>query len=372
LKSAPPGDGSEHIPSIALIAFVLLGLVATAGAQSRVENWSRCLDPNADVRIGGCTALIQSGAGNNLKLADAFFNRGAAYYLTGQYDRAIQDYGQAIRLKPDFVLAFLDRGLAYYTTGQYDRAIQDYGQVIRQKPDLAMAFNNRGYAYDAKGQYDRAIQDYDKAIHLKPDFASAFVDRGIAYYHNGQYDSALQDYDQAIRLRPDLAVAFKNRGIARFYLARFPDAAADFQTCLGLSPSDADTVLWQHLARKKAGQDDAQGFALQARHINSAKWPAPVVNLFLGRLTPEQTLAAASNPDSIKPDSIKEGMQVPVVLTAQQQHCQAEFFVGEYFLLRQEKSNALAHFRTVRDTCPHYLQGYPVATAEMARLGAGQ
>jgi tetratricopeptide (TPR) repeat protein len=57
--------------------------------------------------------------------------------------------------------------LAYFAKGQYERAIQDYDEAIRLRPNYAKAFNNRGNAYRKLGQNERAIEDYDEAIHLK-------------------------------------------------------------------------------------------------------------------------------------------------------------------------------------------------------------
>ena len=76
--------------------------------------------------------------------------------------------------------------------GQYDRAIQDYDQAIRLNPNWAEAFNNRGRAYSDKGQHDRAIQDLDQAIRLNPNFAEAFYNRGHAYA-----DKAVQRWQPA-------------------------------------------------------------------------------------------------------------------------------------------------------------------------------
>ena len=57
-----------------------------------------------------------------------------------------------------------NRGIAYADLGQYQRAIEDYNEAIRLKPDYAMAYSNRGIAYSKLGQYQRAIEDYNKAI----------------------------------------------------------------------------------------------------------------------------------------------------------------------------------------------------------------
>ena len=64
--------------------------------------------------------------------------------------------------------------------GDLEEALQDYDEAIRLKPDYALAFNNRGDARRAKGDIDGALQDYEQAIRLKPDFAEALESRGTA------------------------------------------------------------------------------------------------------------------------------------------------------------------------------------------------
>ena len=53
--------------------------------------------------------------------------------------------------------------------GNYDQAIKDYSEAIRLKPGDVKAWNNRGIVYRRKGEYDLAIQDFSEAIKLKPD-----------------------------------------------------------------------------------------------------------------------------------------------------------------------------------------------------------
>lgn len=54
--------------------------------------------------------------------------------------------------------------------GWYQKAIVDYDEAIRLKPEFPEAYNNRGVAKRDLGQYQEAIADYDKAIELKPEF----------------------------------------------------------------------------------------------------------------------------------------------------------------------------------------------------------
>lgn len=149
-------------------------------AQDRDEYIEQCLDRDEDIVIGGCTALIESGRESDRNLAVSFFHRGRAYSRMQEYDRAVQDFDEAIRLDPDFLNAFFQRGDAYLARQDYDRAIRDYDAVIQLDPNDAIAFKYRGDAYLAKADYDRAIQDYDEAIRLDPSDTDAAEARARA------------------------------------------------------------------------------------------------------------------------------------------------------------------------------------------------
>ena len=133
------------------------------------------------------------------------------------FPKAIESLDEAIQLKPDYAEAFTNRGVAYFELGQYQRAIEDYNESIRLKPQRAESFNNRGIAYTRIGQNQRAIEDFDQAILLKQNYAAAYGNRGSAYISLNQYQNAVENYNEAIRLKPDVADYFKDRGNA--YLA---------------------------------------------------------------------------------------------------------------------------------------------------------
>ena len=129
-----------------------------------------------------------------------YYSRGWDFYQGKQYDKAISEYNEAIRLEPNNAAYYFARGVAYIDTKDYDKAISDYNEAVRLEPDNAAAYNNRGTAYDEMEKYDKAISDYNDAIKLEPNFASAYHNRGITYRKQGKDAGAQADFDKAKQL----------------------------------------------------------------------------------------------------------------------------------------------------------------------------
>ncbi len=64
---------------------------------------------------------------------------------------------------------------------QYDRAIADFDETIKLNPRDAIPFTNRGNAYREKGRFDRALEDYNSAIEINPKWTNAYFGRALTY-----------------------------------------------------------------------------------------------------------------------------------------------------------------------------------------------
>ena len=113
------------------------GQAAMAQTQQQLDWCSGKNAATADQQIGGCTALIQTGKFTGKTLALIFSNRGAAYKTKGQYDRAIQDYDQAIKLNPNYARAFSNRSLAKEKKDDKAGADADMAAAKRIDPNIA-------------------------------------------------------------------------------------------------------------------------------------------------------------------------------------------------------------------------------------------
>jgi tetratricopeptide (TPR) repeat protein len=131
-----------------------------------------------------------------LETAKEYLIRGDSFSAIKDYAHAILDYDQAIRLNPEYAEAYNNRGYAYYWSGNPAHAIADYSRAIALRPNYAYAYNNRGAAYMASGHPDRAISDLDHALELQPEFPQAYINRGNAHLRSGHISLAFADFRQ--------------------------------------------------------------------------------------------------------------------------------------------------------------------------------
>jgi tetratricopeptide (TPR) repeat protein len=391
LLSIREQGASNVIGKSALCTCLLLGAAMAAIGQSRQENLNKCRSADPDIRIAGCTALIQAGQDTTQNLSVIYNNRGSAIASKREYDRAIQDYNEAIRLSPSTAYNYRERGKAYYAKRDYDhaiqdfseairldpndasaynfrgnacdikndhdRAIQDFNEAIRLSPNVASTYNNRGNAFEHKEDYDRAIHDFNEAIHLDPNYANGYYDRGVAYYDKGDYARAIQDYNDAIRLEPKFGYAYVNRGAAYLLQSNLTAAIADFEDVISHAPSSNTAIyaaLMLHVAMKRQGHDDAHQLAQVAAAADLSKWPGPVLKFDLGQMTADKVMVAARD------DADRQKGDV----------CEANYFTGEDALFHNQRVRALALLKAARDGCPKGDREHSAALAELKRLDA--
>ncbi|HTR84589.1 MAG TPA: serine/threonine-protein kinase, partial [Reyranella sp.] len=251
------GDRHYRNKAAAVPPAKVAGQPAAAAAQAgadlkQFEQW--CNNPtNDEQRIQGCTGLIDNGSAS----VEAYYNRGFAYNNKGQFDKAIADFDEALKLKPDLALAYNNRGFSYNAKGDFDRAESDLERAIKLDPTSAEAHNNLGLAFTNKGQYDRAIATFNEAIRLKPRLPPSLSNRGFAFYSKGEYDRAIEDFDQALRLWPDYVLAHYYRGLSLSAKGDYKDAISDFDATVRLKPDYVPGYYSRGLAHAAAHEYDA-------------------------------------------------------------------------------------------------------------------
>ncbi|NIQ90139.1 MAG: tetratricopeptide repeat protein [Deltaproteobacteria bacterium] len=121
------------------------------------------------------------------------FTAGRKFYNKRMYNRALQEFDQAVKIDPSNFRAFYWRGRVYLKMGHYNRATADFKMVVKLKPHYARPYHNLGWLYYQKGKYEESIQYLNKAIELEPNNGWAYYTRGRSHFKKGDLQSGLRD-----------------------------------------------------------------------------------------------------------------------------------------------------------------------------------
>lgn len=210
--------GYAGAPKMAAICKIIMtfseqcyALVFDPKAGMPGTGWALGADVKAAVQKA--TSMCQSTAGASRR---NFCELDQAACDFKDLDKKISGLDELIRLLPRYASNWRNRGGAYEGKGNYDRAIADYSEAIRLAPDNAGYLNDRCWVR-AVGNRDLqlALDDCTESLRLKPDDAGTIDSRGFVYLRLGRLDDAIADYNAALRLNARLAGALYGRGLAK-------------------------------------------------------------------------------------------------------------------------------------------------------------
>lgn len=133
--------------------------------------------------------------------------------MVKNYDSAIQDLSEAVKLSPRFALAYFVKACA--------REAQERSRRVSSEK------SNRDDIMAENARYAEIVADYDKAVELSPHLIYAYFNKGNLFYMRDDYTSAISCYTKAIEIKQDFGEAYYNRGIAFFRMGNFDKGMAD-------------------------------------------------------------------------------------------------------------------------------------------------
>ncbi len=159
----------------------------------------------------------------------AYQERGNAWIKMQEFDKAIFDLNQAIKINSGNPKLYYNRGLAYVGLKNYQQAISDWSQAILLNPQYAPAYQNRGQTYAILQKSDRAIEDFEQALKINPNYTLVYRNRALLYYSLRKYKQAIADYQKSIQLEKNNDLATYNQQILIGLLEKDSKARKDSQ-----------------------------------------------------------------------------------------------------------------------------------------------
>ena len=183
--------------------------------NAAVEHFTRSLqlNPNFDEAMTGLARALH-GFGKDAeakgwleKAVAANPENYKAWYELGGLDSrdkpgtAMEAYGKAISIQPNFAIGQRDLGILEVRQKQYQAASQHLNQAVHLGLDDAGVHNFLGIAYTQSGQLALAVKTLREALRQDPGLAEAHLNLGFAYEKLHRPAAAKDEYAVACRLQ---------------------------------------------------------------------------------------------------------------------------------------------------------------------------
>lgn len=172
-------------------ALALMAVIAAPGVAAAED--ASCTSGEPDARIAACTTVIEAPGTPPEQRAEAYFRRALSWSQFNQYERAIRDYDNALKINPGDAAALNNRAYSWLKLGNPSQALPDVEQALKMAPESAIFMSTRGEILQALGDRAGALRDHEAAMW----FGGRFVVKGyqcslrLARLYDGPVDGLM-------------------------------------------------------------------------------------------------------------------------------------------------------------------------------------
>jgi len=208
------------------------------------------------------------------RLAPAHVCMGMVASGTGQYQKAVTEFGRALELEPTRDDAYRGLAEAYKHLGDLPQAEATYRRAIELRPHYWAGYSWLGAFYYENDRFSDAEAMFNQVIALVPESIRGYYNLGATLNSEGRYHEAIPLLQRSIAIRPT-SNAYTNLGNSYFYLRQYEEAVRAYEQATMLK--QGDYLLWWNLGEGYFRNPRTQTEASRAYHT--------AISLALDRLT---------------------------------------------------------------------------------------
>ncbi|MDR2969053.1 MAG: tetratricopeptide repeat protein [Tannerellaceae bacterium] len=173
-----------------------------------------------------CLAFSLSG---QTQAVDSLVQLGIERHDTGEYEKAIALYRQALAIDPDSEITLYEIAVSLAQTGAFYEAIEYCDKLIDRGDKYAiLAYNTKGSCLNDLGKTEEAIAIFQEGIAKEDEFHLLYYNLGLAYRKLEEYENAREAFLSSINLNPQHAGSYLNLGRTMMNLNRRVESLLSF------------------------------------------------------------------------------------------------------------------------------------------------
>lgn len=154
------------------IAYISLLLILLSGAA-----WFIFRQIIKTRQVDSAFGRLQNKLKEEKGTAQEYYELGCIYSQKKIFSQAIVLLQKALKAEDlpesEMALVYNALGFAHAEQKQFDLAIRQYKEALKLQPDYVVAFNNLGFAYEKKNLTTQALSSYESALEVDPKNATA-------------------------------------------------------------------------------------------------------------------------------------------------------------------------------------------------------
>jgi len=190
---------------------------------------------------------------------------GEIYLIQLDYEEALNQFNQAIRLDEDIYRGYLGAARALRNLNRYQEARENYEKLLDLRDDHPAYLYELGLTYADLGNHTTARDYFRRAVDLikgeepsseqkageapplsdeyREILSKVYTQLGLASVAERNYYEAIQNFDRALDSEPDLAAAYDGKGQAYRELGKLEEAEDYFKQALARDPDNPKFLL---------------------------------------------------------------------------------------------------------------------------------
>lgn len=182
--------------------------------------------------------IFQKIVSSKKQFADVYNMLGLVYHQTGQFQKAIHSFDQALEINPEYTEAMLNLSVLYNDLGEYKESKKllakaqklsktgykdKLAPLVRAK--LANKHADMGDTYRGLGLYKQAIEEFKKALELAPHFYDIRCRLGICLREINKKSDAIKEFQKIVKEKPSYLDGQIQLGVTYYSSGKKTEAA---------------------------------------------------------------------------------------------------------------------------------------------------
>ena len=178
------------------------------------------------------TRTERSNAGLHYGLGYAYATQGRidTTQTTVLFEKAANEFEQALSLAPSLSLAYFSLGAIYQEQNKLELAAQEMKACLKLNPKYFPAYYRLGEIYLQQDNPEAALESFQAVQQINSKWARPYYGIGLAYFKQGNDNAAREAFEEAIYRDPKFALAYFKLGQVLAKEGFFDDAWEEYET----------------------------------------------------------------------------------------------------------------------------------------------